>query len=220
MFDMRKRYRLEGLRGVRTRTALLTMAFAVLLLTTPAAADIDAKTFRTKKPVPEFSLSDHTGKGFNAERFKGQWSLVLLGYTFCPDVCPFTLQNIALVMEQLGFRVRPGGLPQVVFVGVDPDRDKEHIADYVKNFHDDFVGVTGDWKEVKRLVEGVDGFVRLEKRKPDDDAYTVRHNANVLVINPKGQIHASINPPFEPNQTADYLAKLFRDARRQSRLSR
>ena len=65
------------------------------------------------------------------------------------------------------------------------------------NFHQDFLGVTGDWAEVKRLVEGVDGFVRLEKKRPDDDAYLVRHSANVLVIGPKGRSRASINPPLE-----------------------
>lgn len=209
--------------GMTVRRLSRVFGLALVLVIGATAGDVraevDAKTFSTKKPVPAFSLSDHKGKAFDQTRFAGQWSLVLLGYTYCPDVCPFTLNNIALVIEQLGFRVRPGGLPQVVFVGVDPDRDKEVIADYVVNFHDDFIGVTGAWPEIKHLVEGVDGFVRLEKKKPDDEDYTVRHNANVLVIDPKGRIHASINPPFEPNQTADYLAKLFRDERRQSRLS-
>lgn len=204
---------------LRRVAGIVGLAFVTSLSVGSAHAEIDAKTFATKKPVPVFELSDHKGASFDRARFKGKWSLVLLGYTYCPDVCPFTLNNIALVIEQLGFRVKPGGLPQVVFVGVDPDRDREVLADYVVNFHDDFIGVTGPWPEIKRLVEGVDGFVRLEKKKPDDDDYTVRHNANVLLIDPKGRIHASINPPFEPNQTADYLAKLFRDERRQSRLS-
>ena len=66
------------------------------------------------KPLAAFALSDHLGAPFANDRMTGKWSLMLLGFTQCPDVCPFTLQNLTLVIEQLSLHVSPARLPQVV----------------------------------------------------------------------------------------------------------
>jgi cytochrome oxidase Cu insertion factor (SCO1/SenC/PrrC family) len=42
----------------------------------------------------EFSLVDHTGKPVTDEDFAGKWQLVFFGFTYCPDVCPTTLNDI------------------------------------------------------------------------------------------------------------------------------
>ena len=56
---------------------------------------------------------------------------MLAGFTHCPDVCPFTLANLEQVVAELGLRVRPDRLPTVIFLGVDPDRDRANLKDYV-----------------------------------------------------------------------------------------
>ncbi len=196
---------------------LLSHAFAAIMLlgliavtAAPAIAELDKRDFDPPKAVTGFALSDHKKKPFGPERFKGTWTLMVLGYTHCPDVCPFTLTNLALVTEQLKFQLPPDSIPQVVFVGVDPDRDAEVLPDYMPHFDPDFLGVTGDWPEVKKLVEALDGFVRSDKKGKDDEGYLVRHSSRISVINPNGKIVSQINPPLPPNEAAIFISSLMR----------
>ncbi len=173
------------------------------------------ETFAPAKPLGAFALQDHRGAGFAKERFTGKWSLVLLGFTHCPDICPFTLNNLAEVVQQMSLRVRPERLPQVVFVGVDPDRDKPALGEYVNTFSPDFVGVTGEWDEIVKLVEDLEGAVRITGKEPGKDNYQVFHSAYVSVIDPEGRLAARLSPPMNPQETALFLATLMRDYARE-----
>ncbi|HZF97122.1 MAG TPA: SCO family protein, partial [Pseudoxanthomonas sp.] len=47
------------------------------------------------RPVPEFSLRQSDGTQLTPGELNGHWTLVFLGFTFCPDVCPTTLAELA-----------------------------------------------------------------------------------------------------------------------------
>ncbi|WP_415716748.1 SCO family protein [Roseibium sp.] len=161
-------------------------------------------------PVTNFTLSAQDGSPFTSETLKEQSTLLFLGFTHCPDVCPFTLANLEAVRTELSQLVSPEKLPEVVFLAVDPDRDTAVLEDYVKHFGISFTGITGERPEIDKLVESIDGFYRLEKSSADDEAYDVTHSAAVTVINPAGEITAKISPPFHPFNTANYLARHMR----------
>lgn len=202
--------------------SLLVLLGAVLLaMAAPgdASAELDIRKFEPGKPIAGFSLTDHRKRPFTSESFRDKWTLVLLGYTHCPDVCPFTLNNLALVNEQLKIQLTPDSLPQIVFVGVDPDRDAPVMAGYVTHFDPDFLGVTGEWNEIKKFVEAVEGFARLDKKSPKDEGYLVRHSSRVSVIDPKGRMVAQVNPPLPPAETAIFIAGLMRAHRKESALA-
>src|SRR5919206_2001958 len=64
-----------------------------------------------------FTLEDGTGKRVTDRDFRGKYMLVYFGYTFCPDVCPTTLTEVAGALDRLGpkaARVQP------IFITVDP----------------------------------------------------------------------------------------------------
>src|SRR5689334_20936639 len=67
-----------------------------------------------------FQLVDQNGKPFTDADLRGKWHLVFFGYTHCPDVCPTTLNNLALAMDRLGEQRNKVG---IVFITVDPERD-------------------------------------------------------------------------------------------------
>jgi protein SCO1/2 len=160
-------------------------------------------------PVQAFALDDHNGKPFTAESLEGRWSLVLAGYTSCPDVCPFTLANLEQVTAELGLRLPPDRLPAVIFLAVDPDRDRANLKEYVQQFHPDFIGVTGELEQIDRALKGFDAAA--VRAKPDAQGnYLVSHSAAVAVVDPRGRLVAKISPPFDPEPTADFLADLFR----------
>jgi protein SCO1/2 len=178
-----------------------------------SASQLETKVLAAPKPLPAVSLQDHAGRPFTTEHFRGRWSLVLLGFTHCPDVCPFTLHNLALVAERLSIRVSPERLPQVVFLAVDPERDAPVLADYVKHFNPEFVGITGGAEAIKALVDGLGGYVRIAGRRAGSTSYQVHHSTIVSVIDPQGRVHATLNPPMEPAAAAEFLVGLMRGGR-------
>lgn len=67
-----------------------------------------------------FCLTDHEGRAVGPQNLIGRPSMVFFGFTWCPDVCPTTLSDIA------GWRDGPGDVAEgmnVVFIAVDSERD-------------------------------------------------------------------------------------------------
>ena len=88
-----------------------------------------------------FSLVGADGKPVTDRDFRGRYMLIFFGFTHCPDICPAELQVIAQALEQLGDKAKTM-VP--IFITLDPERDTpEAMANYVKSFGPDFVGLTG-----------------------------------------------------------------------------
>lgn len=187
--------------------------FALILLMPVAAYSGPFNLVKEQPAISPFSLQTHDGQVFTEADLLDRWTLVLIGFTSCPDVCPYTLGNLEHVLAETSTKVRPDNLPEVVFLAVDPSRDKQSLAQYVGHFHPDFTGVTGATEDVDTLVEGLDGFYELE----DPDAqgyYNVRHSADIRVIDPQGRLHATIETPMDAYKTSDFLLRLQVDYRR------
>lgn len=76
--------------------------------------------------------------------FAGKYYLIYFGFTYCPDVCPISLQKLAKSLDAV--RASKEGKYfdiEAIFVSVDPNRDTfERIAEYTKIFHPDLIGLT------------------------------------------------------------------------------
>jgi protein SCO1 len=140
----------------------------------------------------------------NAEKFtiddlKDQWHIMFFGYTHCPDVCPTTMGTLAQAKKIA--TANKDVFPQVIFVSVDPERDKvELLSDYLKYFDKDFIGVTGDDDLIRALTLQM-SVVYLKmpvEDGADADNYVVDHSAALLLLNPEGRLVAFLNPPFTP----------------------
>lgn len=143
-----------------------------------------------------FSLTDEQGQPFENDRFEGQWSLVFLGFTHCPDLCPTTLA----LFKQLHDSEQEAQLPniQYVLLSVDPERDTpQRLDEYLDNFDPDFVGITGSIVDVDRLAKQLDSL--FAKVQMEDD-YMMDHSTNIIIINPAGQYHGFIRPPHSVEQ--------------------
>ena len=99
----------------------------------------------------DFQLTDHNGKPRTLADFKGKVVVVFFGYTHCPDVCPTTMSELALVMKELG---KDADRLQVLFITVDPERDTPAVlSQYVPAFHPDFLGLYGDADATARTAK-------------------------------------------------------------------
>ena len=67
-----------------------------------------------------FELVDQDGRVVTEQDFAGRLMLVYFGYTFCPDVCPTSLQTMSVALEQLGDDAEEVAF---VFITLDPKRD-------------------------------------------------------------------------------------------------
>lgn len=131
-----------------------------------------------------FTLVDQTGKTVTDTDFRGRHMLVFFGFTHCPDICPAELQVLAATLEALGpeaSKVVP------IFISVDPERDTpEVMADYVKNFGDKFVGLTGSPEQVAAAAKAYRVSYAKFKEKDSATDYSVDHSALVYLMGPNG----------------------------------
>ena len=101
-----------------------------------------------------FTLIDGDGKRVTDQTYRGEYLLVYFGYTFCPDVCPATLNNVADALDKMGAkaaRVRP------LFITVDPKRDTPAVVkQYAAAFGPRFVGLTGSGEQIAAVAKEID----------------------------------------------------------------
>ena len=90
--------------------------------------------------------------------FEGKYYLIYFGFTFCPDVCPVSLQKMARAMNTVKASKEYSYFDlESIFVSVDPDRDSnERIEEYCKIFDPALIGLThktNDNPELKALLK-------------------------------------------------------------------
>jgi len=148
----------------------------------------------TPRDIGDFALVDHHGEPFTPERFKGRWSLVFFGFTYCPDVCPTTMAFLNEFVHSLeGTEAQD---TQVVMVSVDPARDTvEKLSTYVPYFNPGFIGVTGEFLDIHRFATALNTPFRKVTGTGGD--YLVDHSANVVLINPRGDYHGFFKAPLD-----------------------
>lgn len=145
-----------------------------------------------------FTLTDTKGVSRNDTDFHGQYLLLFFGYTFCPDVCPVTLQILSEAVEKLGEK---GRKVTPVFISLDPERDSVDVMGrYLANFHPRFVGLTGTAEQ----IAGAAKAYRVYHAKTGEDAdYLVDHSAIVFFMGPDGKYLAH----FRHSDSAEKMAE-------------
>jgi len=143
------------------------------------------------------ALIKDDGSPFVLDDLKGKWHLLFFGYTHCPDICPVTM-GVAAQAKKLA-ETNNHIFPQVIFVSVDPDRDKvDMLTDYVQYFDKDFIGVTGDDALIKALTLQLSVVYMKMEPEAGSDNYLVDHSSALLLLNPEGKLVAFLNPPHDP----------------------
>ena len=168
-----------------------------LLLAASASASLGLLACTQKPPVfnsidltgadyaKDFSLKDHLGNMRTMASFKGKFVVIFFGFVQCPDVCPTSMATMADVKKILGAKVAD---IQVLFVTIDPERDKPSIlAEYMKNFDPEFLALVPTAEELKKTAEH---FKIYYKQVPGKTAtsYTMDHTAGKYIFDPLGRL--------------------------------
>ena len=145
------------------------------------------------RTISDFALVDFNNEPFTLDNFKGKWSVVFFGYTYCPDICPAAMNTMVEVNKALKGNDDLLEQLQTVFISVDPERDTPaKLKEYTTYFHPDFLAATGPDEQLRALTKQLALNYRLQK--PDENGnYLVDHSAWLIIINPNGQFHAVIS---------------------------
>ena len=136
--------------------------------------------------VRNATLKDLEGGEWNARKLGKKIGVLYFGYTFCPDVCPISLDNLVSVLS--GGKI-DGGLFQPIFVSVDPERDSPRIiAEYLSNFSDNIIGVSGSVSELRLFAWIMGASYSLRRTQKSDMEYLVDHSANFYLVNSRGDL--------------------------------
>ena len=152
-----------------------------------------------------FQLVDQHRRPFTDADLKGKWHLVFFGYTHCPDVCPTTLNEVALALDRLGKKRDRVG---IVFITVDPERDTpEILKSYVASFDAPVAALSGTPEQVAGAARAY--RVYSAKRARSDGSYDMDHGAVIYVMDPQGRFTATFTPDTSAEAMAQRLEKLL-----------
>jgi protein SCO1/2 len=150
-----------------------------------------------------FALVDHTGAPRTDQDFRGKLLLIYFGFTYCSDACPIDLQSIATALDRLGplaERVQP------LFVTVEPERDTPaQLKSYVAQFHPRLIGLTGDPREVRKVLRDYKVYAAKAAPARRDDP-NIDHSSLVYLIDAAGKYVGY----FPPGTAAERMVEVIR----------
>jgi protein SCO1/2 len=154
-----------------------------------------------------FTLTDQDNRSFSDARLAGKYRIIYFGYTFCPDVCPADVQNIAAGLKlveksdpALGARIVP------VFVTIDPARDTPAVLkQFVSAFHPRMVGLTGTPGSIAKVAK--DFAIYYQRGEGTAGGYLMNHSRQAYLMSPDGKPLALLPQEGPPQAIADEITR-------------
>ena len=166
--------------------------------------DLNGMTRQPQTEVGNVSLPNQNPESSNSEGvLKGSGDglmLVYFGFTNCPDVCPTTLADLRLALEDLDPDQRER--IQVGMITVDPGRDTAKVLNGYLGFffpEEQFSSFRTTDEEELASVEKVFGASHRIGKKQKDGSYDVDHSALLYAVDSDGVVE--VEWPF--GTTAD-----------------
>ena len=152
----------------------------------------------------DFVLTDHNGHEFNSDMMKGKLTLVYFGFTFCPDICPTSLQKFTNVLDTLDkyqIDVQP------LFITIDPSRDTpELLKEYLGHFHPKFIGLTGSEDKIKVVADLYKVFyARAADPNHNPNNYMLDHSSFVYLMGRDGKYMKHFYMSSTPDEIIEYI---------------
>jgi protein SCO1/2 len=116
----------------------------------------------------------------------GKLSLIYFGFTYCPDICPTSLQKLSAVIQTLDkyqIDVTP------VFITIDPSRDTPALLkEYLGHFHAKFIGLTGTEEQIREVADLFKVFyARAKDAAATKGNYMLDHSSFIYLMDKNGR---------------------------------
>ena len=158
-------------------------------------------------PGGHFALTTHNGERYNSASDKNL-KIIYFGFTFCPDVCPTTLINMANTLEELKENkneITP------LFISIDPERDNlEILSEYVSAFHPNIIGLTGSVEDIEKVTADWKVYYKKEVNEDMPDNYTINHLDIIFIANKNNNFVDFVRPNTSYKDIANKLREILR----------
>ena len=191
--------------GVRTIALALALGSCAPETVVPSVAALSetVASAPAHTPLVHAPLTATDGTPFAAERWRGRWSVIFLGFASCADVCPLTVHALAAVARDPASGVS-AGTTQLVFVTVDPRRDtRARLRSYLAAFGGGIVGLTGTPAAIDHFRDALGGGALALGTGFD-------HSTSLFVLDPDGRPAGLLLRPTEPARIVADLNRLRR----------
>ena len=186
---------------------VIGILIALLLLGTGAFVWLSGAGMSNSLVGGPFSLQDGDGRQISDRDFRGKYMLVYFGYTFCPDVCPTTLNEVADALERLGPKA---GKLQPIFITVDPKRDSPAVVkQYAAAFGPRLIGLTGSPEQIAQVAKEYRVYYAEHRTGPGPGDYTMDHSSIIYLMSPEGKFIAPIRADESGAEMAADLERLM-----------
>lgn len=171
----------------------ILMAVAGLLALVVAGVALFWSPEMPERPLPRAAIAaggDFTLQSANGpvslEDYRGKLVLIYFGYTYCPDICPTTLVEMAAILKELG---EQASRLQPLFISVDPERDTGQVLKtYTAFFDPRILGLNGPPALVRRAADNFKiRYAKVREPGTPADRYAVDHSAGMILLGPDGQ---------------------------------
>jgi len=191
--------------AARNRLILLPMAMAVGVALAGCGRSSESGAVSSSGEAlvgGPFQLVDQNGKPTDQTVLKGRWSAVFFGYTYCPDVCPTTMQALAGAEAKLGDKAKN---LQVVFISIDPQRDtpaqlKTYLS--IPAFPKNTIGLTGTPAQVAAAAKAYRVYFQ---KQGEGEGYTMAHSSIVYLMDPAGKFVTALTESQTPSEVATQI---------------
>lgn len=155
----------------------------------------------------DFTLTSAQGP-VSLSDYRGQVSVIYIGYASCPDVCPTALAVLTQSLKQLTTEQRDQ--VQGIFISVDPERDTpQKLADYTAFFSPKIIGVTGTRQQIDQVVRQYGAFYRKVELKDSAMGYAVDHSSRLYLVNRDGQLVKTLLHNSSPQELTTSLQDIL-----------
>lgn len=137
---------------------------------------------------PTITFTDTSGKPYDVvTETEGKLTLMLFGYTSCPDVCPV---HLSILADTLGELEGPASKTKVIFVGVDTKRDTpEVMRTYLDKRDTAFIGLSADPAQLDEALTKMQMPSIIIDEPAADGSYVVEHPSQILAFTPDNECH-------------------------------
>ncbi len=158
-----------------------------------------ARLLPEPRAIPPFALTAGDGQALTPERLRGRWTLVFIGFTHCPDICPTTLAELARAEKRWIEALPEPQHPRILFVSIDPDRDSpERTAEYAHFFSPTALAATAPVPVLEAFAKSLLlVFAKAPLPGGAPDAYTMDHSSQVALIDPEGRFAGFVRPAID-----------------------
>lgn len=159
-----------------------------------------------------FELVAHTGETVTDADFAGRPMLIYFGFTYCPDVCPMSLQVMAQALNELPAEQRAEFQP--ILISLDPERDTpEALAAYVETpvFPEGLTGLTGSADQIAAAARAYRVYYARAEADASMAEYLIDHSSLIYLMDRQGRFVEVFPHATAPDRIAQALQRFLQE---------